>query len=273
MITGLDHVVLVCADIEAGIGAYAALLGRDPDERGEAGEGLARALFRLENTGLELIGPVGEGGASDRIDALLEGAEGRLTSLVFATDDLEGARQTLARRALVPSEITGAERWRTVRLDDAACAGVKTFLLQHKALPPAPVAAAPDQVQALDHLVIETTNPDRACAHYGARLGLRLALDRRAEEWKTRFLFFRTGGLTLEIVQRLDRPDPDPASDDRFLGLTWAVAGIRAAHARLAGSGLDLSEVRTGRKPGSEVFTARSGTLGIPTLFIAHAPR
>ena len=136
-----------------------------------------------------------------------------------------------------------------------------------------PVAdAAPDAVVSLDHVVIDTPNPDRALGLYGARLGLDLALDRNAPEWKTRFLFFRTGGLTFEVIHRLGETH-DAAAPDKIWGLTWEVDDLAAAHARLSAAGFNISEQRKGRKPGSTVFTVRDGTMGVPTLFIAHEGR
>jgi hypothetical protein len=41
----------------------------------------------------------------------------------------------------------------------------------------------------------------------------------------------------------------------------------------MATAGLDVSEVRTGRRPGTRVFTVRSGALGVPTLVIQPATR
>ncbi len=57
---------------------------------------------------------------------------------------------------------------------------------------------------------------------------------------------------------RARRPD---TSQDRLRGLCWRVADIDATHARLVQAGVDVSEVRTGRKPGTRVMTVRSGTL------------
>ena len=37
---------------------------------------------------------------------------------------------------------------------------------------------------------------------------------------------------------------------------------------RLAEAGVDVSEVRNGRKPGTRVMTVRSGTSGVPTLLV-----
>ena len=147
-------------------------------------------------------------------------------------------------------------------------AGIKTFILQLEGGFKT-VSTDNSSVHTLDHIVINTPNPERAAATYGARLGLNLRLDRTAPEWKTRFLFFRLGGLTLEIVNRLDQ-DNDPQSNDRIWGLTWTVRDIDGARARLVEEGLECSEVRKGRKPKTRVFTVKSGTLGVPTLFIAH---
>ena len=162
--------------------------------------------------------------------------------------------------------------WRRFRCADGETGGIKTFVIEHVTGALAPADAPDGAVTGLDHIVINTPNPDRAAALYGARLGLDLALDRTASEWKTRFLFFRTGGLTFEVINRLG-DDHDAAGNDTIFGLTWAVRDLEAAHERLTDAGFNVSGVRTGRKPGSRVFTVRDGTLNVPTLFISHDPK
>lgn len=279
MITALDHFVLVCPDLDGAIGDYTLLLGVEPAWRAES-DGVGTAVFALGNTALEVMAPTGDGAAANKLrDMTEDGAV--MTSLVYRTDDIAGDHHLMTRRGLAPSEMsettsehleTGAARtWNRFRIPDDKMAGVKTFILQPDApLPASPAASG--AATSLDHLVINTPNPERAVATYGARLGLRFALDRTAEQWKTRFLFFRLGGLTLEVIHRLGEAH-DPASDDTIWGLTWETDDLAMAQTRLAEAGLDVSEVRTGRKPGSEVFTVRNGTQGVPTLFIAHAPR
>jgi len=66
--------------------------------------------------------------------------------------------------------------------------------------------------------------------------------------------------------------DVDPVHD-KLWGLSWRVADIDATRARLASSGVDVSEVRTGRKPGTRVVTVRSSTCGIPTLLVERTAR
>jgi catechol 2,3-dioxygenase-like lactoylglutathione lyase family enzyme len=281
MITSLDHAVLLCPDIEMGTAVYGALLGCEADWRA-ASEGMATAIFRTANTSLELIAPDGEGAIASKLRSQITDEGPGLKSLVFATQDIAEAHHRLARRGLEPSDIIagtstdlrrGTTRgWKRLRLRDALTHGVKTFLIERSEALAPPAAAASGAVTRLDHIVIDTPNPERALAHYGARLGLDLALDRTNDEWKTRFLFFRTGGLTLEVIHRLGEPG-NFSGPDKIWGLTWEVSDLAAAHARLADSGLDVSSLRKGRKPGSTVFTVRDGTLGVPTLFIAHETR
>jgi hypothetical protein len=55
--------------------------------------------------------------------------------------------------------------------------------------------------------------------------------------------------------------------------LSWRVGDIDAARARLMAAGVDVSEVRTGRKPGTRVMSVRSGTCGVQTLLLERTPR
>jgi catechol 2,3-dioxygenase-like lactoylglutathione lyase family enzyme len=282
MITGLDHIVLVCPDIVTGTAVYSALLGRAPDWQSVSGDGGATALFRVNNTALELMGPHGDGPLAGRLGEIITDEGPGLKSLAFGTQDIEHAHHRLTRRGLKPHEIIPGEsrseiggetrNWRRFRCADAETAGIKTFLIEHVSEASGSLDAPEGAVTGLDHIVINTPNPDRAAALYGARLGLDLALDRTAPEWKTRFLFFRTGGLTLEVIHRLGE-DHDASANDTIWGLTWEVDDLEAAHERLLDGGFDVSELRTGRKPGSRVFTIRNGTLNVPTLFISHDPK
>ncbi|MEM1037510.1 MAG: VOC family protein [Pseudomonadota bacterium] len=277
MITALDHLVLLCPDIEEGVEAYTILLGTDPVWQSE-GEGATSALFSVSNTKIELLAPSGGGMVADKLSQMLLHGP-KLTSLVYRSDDLTEDHRLFGRRGLAPSDIQDGESedvktqanrsWRRFRLPDDQMAGVKSFVLEpNEGDLPLP-KVFPGSVTALDHLVINTPNPERAVATYGARLGLRFALDRTAEQWKTRFLFFRLGGLTLEIIHRLDQGH-DRDGNDTIWGITWAVNDLEAARERLSEQGLNVSDIRTGRKPGSRVFTVRDGTLQVPTLFIQH---
>lgn len=279
MITALDHMVFICPDIEAGVEDYRVVMGSDPVWRAR-GDGIASAVFAVGNTALELLAPDGEGETADKLrEMTAEG--GKLTSLAYRTDMIDETHRLLGRRGLQPSDVTGGRSedtetgavrtWRRFRVPDEQMAGIKSFVLENGGAALSAADAQAGVVSSLDHIVINTPNPDRAVANYCARLGFRFALDRTATQWNTRFLFFRIGDLTIEIVNRLDK-ESDRDGDDKIWGVTWAVADLDAAHDRLQSAGREVSKIRDGRKPGSRVFTVRDGTLGVPTLFIDHAP-
>jgi catechol 2,3-dioxygenase-like lactoylglutathione lyase family enzyme len=281
MITGLDHVLLACPSIDDGEAAYSTLLGREPDWRSSDPGGAATVIFQLANTALEIMAPVGGGPLARRLHSLIDEDGPGLKSLIFGTDDINDARREFDRRGLKPDEPAAGESvdpstgkvryWSRFRLDDNAAHGVRIFTLQRKQPDPVqPKPAEPGAVNELDHVVINTPNPDRAAALYGARLGLRLALDRSNPDWDMRLMFFRTGALTVELAHRLS--DGIGNQPDRLYGLSWRVGDIEAAHARLTRAGLPVSPVRAGRRPGTRVFSVRDGTMNTPTLILSAEP-
>ena len=289
----LDHAVIAVRDLAAAAEGYAALLGRPPSWRGvHPGVGTANALFRLENTYLELLAPEGEGALGRRIaDVIAEQGEG-LVALAFGTDDAEVCARRLRAAGLAvrePSEGEGRDvesaarrRWCNVLLAPDATRGLWLFAIEHldaaDALTPREPATAPAAaVAALDHVVVASADLEASRSLYGAGLGLRLALDRSFEARGLRILFFRVGGVTVEVVGQLKRVPgepgaaPEPSKHDRFGGLAWRVPDVEAAGERLVAAGFDVSEVRPGAKPGTRVCTVRRETWGVPTLLISPA--
>src|SRR5260370_22443567 len=129
--------------------------------------------------------------------------------------------------------------------------GVRMFFLELAEERPRSAATTAAPILALDHVVVSTEDPERAAALYGARLGLDMALDRSHQDWG-QLMFFRCGDLIVEVVRR-----PVAGADqahDRLLGLSGRVTAIDATRARLPAAGIEVSEVRTGRKPGSRVM-------------------
>lgn len=280
MINALDHTVLICPDLEAGISTYETLLGRKADWIAHDEQtGAATAVFTVQGCSLELFAPLESGPIATRLRELLDLSGPRLTTLAWRTDDIEDTRRVLMRRGLNTSEISSGSsrdvhsgnerRWQRVRVPDEACAGVKTFILDYETPLPDVVEYGPGSVSGLDHVVLQTPNPDRAAAIYGARFNIRMALDRTFEDWKTRLMFFRCGGLTLEVAHRFE-PKPDADAADTLWGMSWIVPDLEAAHDRLKSSSVEVSEIRKGRRPATRVFTVKSGTLNVPTLFIQH---
>ncbi|HEX5378275.1 MAG TPA: VOC family protein [Phenylobacterium sp.] len=279
MITGLDHVALAVTDLDAAIDGYRRLLGREPNWIGGDG-GVRHAWFQLQNMALDVISPHGEGAFGDTMRRhLAEHGEG-VWAIAFAVDDADAMHRLMGRRGLrgsAPGSIRtthddGRKRyWTTSSLDPADTGGTNILLVgpprDGAAWPISPPTGREDEaISELDHVVVHTRNPDRALAVYGAKLGLDLRLDRSNPDWGVRQLFFRCGSAVVEFGASLKEPVSD--KPDSFGGLAWRARDADAAQARIASAGFDVSDVRTGRKPGTRVFTVRSGAPALPALII-----
>jgi catechol 2,3-dioxygenase-like lactoylglutathione lyase family enzyme len=258
VIASLDSVRLTATDPATAARALERLLGRAVNA-GEEG-----TTIRLANMSLELA-------PSE------DGSEG-LAGLAFAVESIDEAHRICERRALKPgapvafaeTDGTGLYEGRHIDLDVQTTFGVPITLTQVTSRSPHPSSPVDEgTVTGLDHVVVRTTHPNRAAALYGARLGLDMRLDRTEPKWGARLMFFRAGDLIIEIVHNLaDEPSDTP---DKLWGLSWRVADIEAANARLKSLAFDVSEIRPGRKPGTRVFTVKSNTLGVPTLILQPA--
>jgi len=274
VILGLDHIVVLLADLNAGAAAYETLLGRTPSWR-NSGDGADRVLFTLDNTTLELMSPSGSSVAADRIRTVIKIWGEGLASICFSTSDIAKMHRRLERVALKPDAIaeidsrdaaSGATlHWKRTRAATELTRGVRMFFLELAGERPRSAATTGTPILGLDHVVVSTEDPERAATLYGARLGLDMALDRTHQEWG-QLMFFRCGDLIVEVVRR-----PVAGADqahDKLWGVTWRVGDIDATRQRLVAAGLEATEVRVGRKPGTRVMSLRSGTCGVHTLLL-----
>lgn len=230
MIEALDHLVLRASFVSGAIGAYETLLGRKA----------VNGTIRVGNVGLVI-----EDDASTA----------RLQSMVFATPSLDKADRLLERRGL--------------RLTPEATHGVSISLVERTEAPSAsPLlnSSEPAAISELDHVVIRSPNPERAVALYAGRLGLDLRLDRSNPQWNARLLFFRCGNLVVEVAHDLKKGVSD--APDELWGLSWRTPDIARCHERLQKAGVDVSEVRQGRRPGTQIFTVQSHTANVPTIVL-----
>lgn len=279
MITALDHVALVVTDLDATVARYETMLGRKPNWRGADG-GAAHAWFQLSNMALDVIAPTGPGHTGDRVKARLDETGEGIWALAFGVEDMGKARHRLERVGITSTEPgpirsthveTGEKRyWNTSVADVDATHGTNVFLIEPDDWPASPFEGDEKAaIGGLDHVVIQTPNPERAAALYGARFGLEMRLDRSNEDWGTRLMFFRCGDLIVEVAHFLKGGVSD--APDSVWGLSWRADDIDAANARMAADGFDVSEVRTGRKPGTRVFTVRDAPAKVPTIVIGAA--
>jgi catechol 2,3-dioxygenase-like lactoylglutathione lyase family enzyme len=287
MLESFDHALIAVRDLETAAAHYEQMLGRRRSWRGAHPDmGTENALFKLANGYIELLAPARPGPVTEALERRLDSQGEGLVGMAFGTGDAEACAETLRQRGLAVAEVrpgegrdleTGAvRRWQNVMLSPAETRGLTLFAIQHlsppEALPDALPQAESGVIDALDHIVINTVDPEAAISLYGGKLGIRLALDRRFDARGVRLLFFRIGGVTIELAASLgdDRPAATP---DRFFGLAYRVADAHAARARITSAGFDASEIRDGNKPGTLVCTVRSLTHGVPTLLIEPTTR
>lgn len=230
-IVRFDAVRVRTRDLERAAQRYALLLGTGPEHAGAD-----RVRFALARGAVEIV--PGEPGA-------------------------QGLRLTAGGAAENEGALAAARAARFGGIDvtiDASPSGVTG-----KAPPLESATPTAGGVLAIDHVVINTPDPERAIALWRDRLGVRLALDREFPHRGLRMLFFRSAGVTLEFVC------PRGASgggDDLLNGIAYRVADLAAVRERLLAAGLDMSEVRQGNKQGTHVATVRNETEGVPTLLI-----
>ena len=278
MLDSLDHIIIAVEDLSIAIENYTKLLGFPPTWRGvHPGQGTENALFPLDNLYVELLASNGEEPGSDMIRSFLELNGEGLSGIALGTSDIEAAKNKLVGMEIDVGNLIAGEgkdedsrkirTWKNLFLPFSLTRGIFTFLIQHEeGSLPTHKEKIDSQVNRLDHVVINTNDPEGLISLYRDTYGIRLALDQTVEKWGGRMLFFRLNHTTLEIIGKEDNKEPQ----DSLWGLAWVVKDIKATYDRLISEDLEVSEVIDGRKPNTLVSTVKSHTCNIPTLLIQH---
>ncbi|MBK49431.1 MAG: glyoxalase-like domain protein [Chloroflexi bacterium] len=278
MLDSVDHIIIAVDNIEVSTEHYTKLFGFPPTWKGvHPGQGTKNVLFPLENIYVELLSPRGDGASSETLKKFLDNEGEGLFGLVFGTTDIEGAKNQLHSKGIEIENIVEGEgkdadsnetrTWKNLFLPFSLTRGLFTFFIQHETgVLPVRKEKLNSQVSKLDHVVINTNDPEGIISLYRDTYGIRLALDQTVEKWGGRMLFFRLNMTTLEVIAKENNEDPE----DSFWGLAWVVEDLYATHSRLLSEGLEVTDVKDGRKPNTLVATVKSHTVNIPTLLIQH---
>lgn len=227
MVNGFDRIVVAVPELRSAEAGYRELLGRPPLAYEPGVVAAQSRWFDLGNTVVELV-------PGEKDHSYIRG-------IVFTAPDVAPATVPNSRG-----------------LDIRVCDGEATAALR--------AHAEPGQLR-VDHLVLRTGDAAACIALYGEQLGMRLALDQTMPDWGGRMLFFRSGKLTLEIIESAE----DHNARDKFWGIAYQCASLDETCKRLADSGVHLSDIRAGRKAGTRVATVKSHCLGLPTLLLEAA--
>ena len=279
MIEKLDHLVIAVSDLDSAVESYTKLFGYGPSWRGVHEQlGTANALFPVENTYLELLASNGnEGAGAAMIKATLELNGEGLAGLVLGTSNIQDLKESLLESGVELQDLAlgegvdsdqGLKRtWKNLFLPFSLTRGMFAFIIQHESGElPSVHGRTSSTINKLDHVVVNTNDPEGFKSLYGDTFGIRLALDQTVEKWGGRMLFFRLNHATIEVIGKPDEDDPA----DKLWGLAWSVEDLKATHQRLVKEGLEISEVKAGRKENTLVCSVKSDTCNVPTLLIQH---
>ena len=279
MIKSIDHILIAVQNLEESSLQYEKILGLKPTWRGKHPNlGTENILFPLENLYLELIAGTSQGFLADQVnDHIKENGES-IFGIALEVGNIEGVLQSKEYSNFQNIEITSGEginldsgakrKWKNIMLPQESTRGVFTLLIEHTSgVLPKYKSFDNDQIERLDHIVINSNDPDGLIELYRDTYGIRLALDQYVEKWGGRMLFFRTNQTTIEAIGI--KNDADKPIDKAW-GLAWTTKDIKKTHARLVSEGVEISDVKDGRKPNTLVATIKSHTCNIPTLLIEH---
>ena len=279
MIKSIDHILIAVQNLEESSLQYEKILGLKPTWRGKHPNlGTENILFPLENLYLELIAGTSQGFLADQVnDHIKENGES-IFGIALEVGNIEGVLQSKEYSNFQNIEITSGEginldsgakrKWKNIMLPQESTRGVFTLLIEHTSgVLPKYDSFDNDQIECLDHIVINSNDPDGLIELYRDTYGIRLALDQYVEKWGGRMLFFRTNQTTIEAIGI--KNDADKPIDKAW-GLAWTTKDIKKTHARLVSEGVEISDVKDGRKPNTLVATLKSHTCNIPTLLIEH---
>ena len=278
MIKSIDHILVAVKDLEKAVRDYSLVFGFGPTWQGNHPSlGTKNALFPLENMYLELIAIDDEGPLAETVNEHLKKNGESIFGLALETDNIELAKNELSASFNTDLKISDGkgvnniskdERyWRNIFIPNKLSRGIFTLLIQHtKGILPEHDISDESNISRMDHVVINSNDPDGLVDLYGDKYGIRLALDQFVEKWGGRMLFFRTDHTTIEAIGiKKDGP-----AEDFLWGLAWTTKDIKKTHKRLVDAGVNVTDIKDGRKPKTLVATIKSHCADVPTLLIEH---
>ena len=278
MIKSIDHILVAVKDLEKAVRDYSLVFGFGPTWQGNHPSlGTKNALFPLENMYLELIAIDDEGPLAKTVNEHLKKNGESIFGLALETDNIELAKNELSASFNTDLEISDGKgvnniskderRWRNIFIPNKFSRGIFTLLIQHtKGILPEHDISDESNISRMDHVVINSNDPDGLVDLYGDKYGIRLALDQFVEKWGGRMLFFRTDHTTIEAIGiKKDGP-----AEDSLWGLAWTTRNIKKTHKRLVDAGVNVTDIKDGRKPKTLVATIKSHCADVPTLLIEH---
>ena len=272
MLTRVQNIFLVTKNLEETSRKFSIFFGRKPNFTGQSKNlGIDIISFGLNKTNICLISPKSSGIWSKTINNFLKNKGEGIFGINFSSDNLESDYNNFVKNKLKLSDrISGyfegnnksQIKFSFFNILDNNIKSLNILISNEIDFQNNKVYSK-SKVSKVNQLVIQTDDPESIKGIFDEKLRIRLALDKTFKEWAGRMLFFRLGGVTLEVVE-----GKDIKQNSQYYGIGWHADNYNNCYNALLKDGFSFSEIRKGRKKGTLVSTLKKPILNIPTILI-----
>ena len=272
MLTRVQNIFLATKNIMETSQKFSIFFGRKPNFIGQSSNlGIDIIIFGLHETNICLISPKSPGIWFEALNNFLKIKGEGIFGINFSSDDFDDDYNNFAENDLklsnkIESCFEGNNekqiKFSFFNILDKTIEGLN-ILVSHQMDFQNNIENSNNNVNKVNQLVIQTKAPDFIKDIFERKLGIRLALDKTFNEWAGRMLFFRLGGVTLEVIE-----GKDIEQNTKYFGIGWHAENYNKCYNKLIDDGFSLSEIRKGRKEGTLVSTMKEPILNIPTILI-----
>ena len=272
MLTRVQNIFLVTKNLEETSRKFSIFLGRKSNFTGQSKNlGIDIISFGLNKTNICLISPKSSGIWSKTINNFLKNKGEGIFGINFSSDNLESDYNNFVKNKLKLSDkISGyfeGNNKSKIKFSffNILNNNIKSLniLISNEIDFQNNKVYSKNNVSKVNQIVIQTENPEAIKDIFEEKLRIRLALDKTFKEWAGRMLFFRLGGVTLEVVE-----GKDIKQNSQYYGIGWHADNYNNCYNALLKDGFSFSEIRKGRKKGTLVSTLKKPILNIPTILI-----
>jgi len=272
MLTRVQNIFLATKNIVETSQKFSIFFGGKPNFIGQSGNlGIDIISFGLHETNICLISPKSSGIWFEILNNFLKNKGEGIFGINFSSDDFDNDYNNFAKNDLklsdkIESSFEGDNdnqiKFSFFNISDKAVESLNIFVSNEMDFQKN-LENSYNNVSKVNQLVIQTETPDSIKDIFERKLGIRLALDKTFKEWAGRMLFFRLGGVTLEVIE-----GKDIKQNSKYFGIGWHAENYNKCYNDLVNDGFSLSEIRKGRKEGTLVSTIKEPILNIPTILI-----
>ena len=272
MLIRVQNIFLATKNIEETSQKFSIFFRRKPNFIGQSGKlGIDIISFGLNKTNICLISPKNSGIWSEKLNNFLKNKGEGIFGINFFSNDFNNDYNNFVKNHLkvsgkIESSFEGNNdieiKFSFFNILDKTIESLNIFV-SSKIDFQDNKSSLKNNVSKVNQLVIQTEDPDTIKEIFEGKLSIRLALDKTFKKWAGRMLFFRLGGVTLEVIE-----GKDIKQNSEYFGIGWHADNYNKCYDDLINDGFRLSEIRAGRKEGTLVSTLKEPILNIPTILI-----